>query len=347
LFWLGYSEPMLDTNKKNAKPILLSGSAPSGDLTLGNFIGAIRNWKKLEADYDCFYMVVDLHSITTKQDPKVLRDRSLSFFAQYLACGLDPKKNTAFVQSHVAEHAELAWVLNCFTPFGDLSRMTQFKDKSQKHPKNINAGLFTYPVLMAADILLYQTNLVPVGEDQKQHLELTRDIALRFNNELGQTFTVPEPFIAPVGGRVMALQEPNRKMDKSDPNQQNTVFLLDEPKAIEKKFKSATTDSGSEIVYRDDKPGVSNLLEIYSVLSGLSIPQTEQHFQGKMYGHLKMEIGALVAHTLEPIRNRYQELMADKGELNRIISRGAEKARSRARSTLALTYDRLGFLPKA
>ncbi|RYZ98060.1 MAG: tryptophan--tRNA ligase, partial [Proteobacteria bacterium] len=271
----------------NGKKNTLSGSAPSGNLSLGNYIGAIANWGAMQEEYNCYYMVVDLHSITTKQDPKTLRERSLAFYAQYLACGLDPDKNVIFMQSHVAEHAELAWILNCYTPYGDLTRMTQFKDKSALHSKNINAGLFSYPVLMAADILLYDAHVVPVGDDQKQHLELTRDIAMRFNNELGPTFAVPEPMIPKVGGRIMSLLDPTKKMSKSDANPNNTIFLLDEPKAIEKKFKGATTDSGSEIRYADEKPGVSNLLEIHSTLSGRSIADLETHFAGKMYGHLK------------------------------------------------------------
>jgi tryptophanyl-tRNA synthetase len=331
---------------QNGKPNTLSGSAPSGNLTLGNYIGAIRNWGELQEEYNCYYMVVDLHAITTKQDPKVLRERSLNFYAQYIACGLDPEKNTLFMQSHVAEHAELTWVLNCFTPYGDLTRMTQFKDKSLKHAKNINAGLFDYPVLMAADILLYDAHVVPVGEDQKQHLELARDIAQRFNNELGDTFVVPEPMIPKVGGRVMALQEPTRKMDKSDPNANNTVFLLDEPKAVEKKFKSATTDSGTEVKFDEAKPGISNLLAIYSSLSGKTIPEIEAHFAGKMYGHVKVELAALAVEKLRPIRERHTELMKDKGELERIMKANAERARRHAAATLRRAYDAVGFLPK-
>jgi tryptophanyl-tRNA synthetase len=331
---------------RNGKKNLLTGSTTSGNLTIGNYIGAVRNWLLHQEEYNCYYMVANLHSITTKQDPKLLKERTLSFYAQYLACGLDPEKNTVFVQSHVSEHAELAWVLNCFTPFGDLSRMTQFKDKSVKHPKNINAGLFNYPVLMAADILLYDAHLVPVGEDQKQHLELTRDIAIRFNNEHGETFAFPDPFIAKVGARVMALQEPTRKMDKSDPNENNTVFLLDDPKKIEKKFKSATTDSGSEIEYSKEKPGVSNLLEIYSTLSGKTIPEVETHFAGKMYGHLKVELGQLVIEKLKPIQERHTHLLKDKGELESIMKKNAQKARDHAARTLARVYDRVGFLSK-
>lgn len=331
----------------NGKQQILSGSAPSGDLTLGNYIGAIRSWEALQKEYNCYYMVVDLHSITTRQDPKVLRSRCLSFYAQYLACGLDPEKNIIFMQSHVAEHAELTWVLNCFTPFGDLGRMTQFKDKSQKHAKNINAGLFDYPVLMAADILLYDSHLVPVGEDQKQHLELTRDLAIRFNNEYGETFVVPEPFIPKVGARVMALQEPTRKMDKSDPNTNNTVYLLDDPKAIEKKIKSSTTDSGAEIKFHaEDKPGVSNLLQIHSALTGKSIADLESHFAGKMYGHLKVELAEIVVEKVKPLQEKYKTLMSDQSYLHSVIRNNAERAKEHAAKTLARVYDKVGFLPK-
>lgn len=331
----------------NGKKNLLSGAAPSGSLTLGNYIGAIRQWDALQEEYNCYYMVVDLHSITTKQDPKVLRERSLSFYASYLACGLDPEKNVVFMQSHVAEHAELTWILNCYTPFGDLTRMTQFKDKSLKHAKNINAGLFDYPVLMAADILLYDTHLVPVGEDQKQHLEITRDICQRFNNEHGETFVFPDPFIPKVGARVMALQDPEHKMSKSDLNTANTIYLLDDAKAIEKKFKSATTDSGSEIRFdEENKPGVSNLLQIYSSLSGKTIPELEAHFAGKMYGHLKVELGQYVAEKFRPIREKHAELMKDQAYLHGVMRKNAERAREHAARTLSRVYDKIGFIPK-
>jgi tryptophanyl-tRNA synthetase len=331
---------------KNGKRNTLSGSAPSGNLTIGNYIGAIRSWDELQEEYNCYYMVVDLHSITTRQDPKVLRERSLAFYAQYIACGLDPDQNVLFIQSHVPEHAELAWVLNCFTPFGDLTRMTQFKDKSLKHPKNINAGLFSYPVLMAADILLYDAHVVPVGEDQKQHLELTRDVAIRFNNDLGDTFVVPDPMIPKVGARIMALQEPTRKMDKSDPNPANTVFLLDEPKAIEKKFKSATTDSGAEVKFDEQKPGISNLLQIYSSMSGKTIPELEAHFAGKMYGHVKVELAEYMVERLRPFREKHAQLMQDKSYLEGVMKKNALRAHEHAAQTLARVYDKLGFLPK-
>jgi tryptophanyl-tRNA synthetase len=331
---------------KNGKQNLLSASTSSGNLTLGNYIGAVRNWHELQEMYNCYYFVADLHSITTKQDPKALRQRALDFYAQYLACGLDPEKNVIFLQSQVAEHAELAWVLNCYTPFGDLTRMTQFKDKSQRFPKNINTGLFTYPVLMAADILLYDAHLVPVGEDQKQHLELTRDIALRFNNEHGETLVVPEPFIPKIGARIMALTDPTKKMSKSDENANNTIFLLDEPKLIEKKVKSATTDSGSEIRFAEDKAGVSNLLTIYSVLSGKPIPEVEAHFAGKMYGHLKVETAELVVEKLRPVREKHKQLMQEQSYLQDVMRRNALRAREHAARTLARVYEKVGFVPK-
>ena len=328
------------------KKTLLSGSAPSGDLTIGNYIGAIKTWSDLQEQYNCYYMVVDLHSITTRQDPAVLRERCLSFYAQYLACGLDPDKNTVFLQSHVSGHSELAWVLSCNAAYGDLTRMTQFKDKSLKHPKNINAGLFTYPVLMAADILLYDTHLVPVGEDQKQHLELTRDIAIHFNNAYGPSFIVPEPFIGKVGARIMALQDPTKKMDKSDLNVNNTVFLLDDPKAITKKIKSAVTDTGSEIKYDAEKPGISNLISIYSAMSGKSFAEVETHFAGKMYGHLKVELAELVCEKIKPIREKYNDLIKNKDHIQQVMKKGAAQANEKAEKKIAEIYGKVGFIPK-
>ena len=269
-----------------SKPILFSGIQPSGDLMIGNYIGSIKNWVKLQDDYQCLFSLVNMHAITVEQDPQALAKRSLDFVALYLASGIDPNKSTVFIQSHVPEHAELAWILNCATYMGELNRMTQFKDKSQKHEHNINAGLFNYPVLMAADILLYQTELVPVGADQKQHLELTRDLATRYNNRFGRDlFKIPEPFIAPAtaGGRIMSLQDPTSKMSKSDDNKNNFIALLDDPKTIIKKFKKAVTDSGEVIEYDlENKPGVSNLLTIYSVISGKSIDEVVKHLEGKM-----------------------------------------------------------------
>lgn len=333
----------------NGKKNLLSGSTTSNNLTIGNYIGAIKTWGELQKEYNCFYMVADLHAITTKQDPTQLRERSLSFYAQYLACGLDPEKNIIFMQSHVSEHAELAWILSCFTSYGDLTRMTQFKDKSLKHPKNINAGLFTYPVLMAADILLYDAHLVPVGEDQKQHLELTREVATHFNNSHGPTFVIPEPFIGKVGARVMALQDPTRKMDKSDPNPSNTIYLLDDPKLITKKMKSATTDSGSEIRFDKENPekaGITNLITIYSVLAELTPQQVEEKFVGKMYGHLKVELAELVCEQLKPVQGRYAELMKNQDHLRAVMKKNAERAHAQTARTLARVYEKVGFYPK-
>ena len=333
----------------NGKKNLISGSTTSNNLTIGNYIGAIKIWGELQETYNCYYMVADLHAITTKQDPKELQARSLSFYAQYLACGLDAEKNTVFLQSHVSEHAELAWILSCFTSYGDLTRMTQFKDKSAKHPKNINAGLFTYPVLMAADILLYDAHLVPVGEDQKQHLELTREVATHFNNSHGPTFVVPEPFIGKVGARVMALQDPTRKMDKSDPNPSNTIYLLDDPKLITKKMKSATTDSGSEIRFdasTPEKAGVTNLISIYSVLANITPQQVEGKFVGKMYGHLKAELAELVCEKLKPVQDRYTDLMKNQDHLRATMKSNAERARAHTSKTLARVYEKVGFYPK-
>jgi len=331
-----------------SKPILLSGIQPSGDLMLGNYIGSIKNWVKLQEDYQCLFSLVNMHAITVEQNPSELAKRSLDFVALYLAAGIDPNKSTIFIQSHVPEHAELAWILNCSTYMGELNRMTQFKDKSQKHETNINVGLYSYPVLMAADILLYQAELVPVGADQKQHLELTRDLANRYNNRFKQElFKVPEPFIAKTtsGGRIMSLQDPLSKMSKSDSNKNNFIGLLDDPKTILKKFKKATTDSGKDIHYDlDSKPGVSNLLTIYSVISGLSITEVEKHFSGKMYGHLKVELGELVAEYLNPIQNEYYRIRENETELKIILKQGAEQAKEKAQSTLKEVHKAIGFV---
>lgn len=320
----------------------MSGSTVTGDLTIGNFIGAINNWSKLQSQYDCYYMVADLHALTTPQDPKELHQRCLSFFAQYIACGLDHEKNTIFIQSQVPQHAELAWVLTCMTPFGQLGRMTQFKEKSE-HRKEVQTGLFTYPCLMAADILLYQADLVPVGEDQKQHLELTRDLCQSFNKRFGQCFTLPEPFIAKQGARIMSLQDPTKKMSKSDEDPGGFVSIIDPPKKIQKKIKSAVTDSGSEVKFSEDKPGISNLLTIYSCLTDQSIESIEEEFQGKMYGHLKVALADLVCDRLAPVQERYNELMADPGELENLMARGAHRARLVAEETLHKAYLALGL----
>lgn len=329
------------------KKTILSGSTVTGDLTLGNYIGAINNWKQLQDEYDCLYFLADLHALTVTQDPKALRERIYSFFAQYLALGLDPQKNVIFVQSHVHEHAELSWIFTCLTPMGYLNRMTQFKEKAEKNVKNINAGLFTYPVLMAADILLYQADLVPVGEDQRQHLELCRDIVGFFDRAYTPgVFKMPEAHIGKTGARIMSLQDPTKKMSKSDENEKNFVSIIDDPKKIEKKIKSAATDSGTEIKFdTENKAGVSNLLTIYSVLSGKPISQLEQDYVGKMYGHLKVDLAELVVETLRPVRTRYDDLMKNRDHLNDLMKSGAERAQARAQGTLKKAYDAIGLVP--
>lgn len=328
------------------KKTILSGSTVTGDLTLGNYIGAINNWKKLQDEYDCLYFLADLHALTVFQDPKVLRERTYSFFAQYLALGLDPQKNIIFVQSQVPEHAELSWILTCLTPMGYLNRMTQFKEKSEKHVKNINAGLYTYPVLMAADILLYQADLVPVGEDQRQHLELCRDIVGFFENRYGEgIFKMPDAYVGKLGARVMSLQEPGKKMSKSDENEKNFVSIIDDAKKIEKKIKSAATDSGTEVRFDpENKAGLSNLMTIYSVLSGKSIEQLEADYTGKMYGHLKVDLAELVVSTLAPVKAKYDDLMKNKDHLDALMKSGAERARARSRGTLDQVYKAVGLV---
>lgn len=329
------------------KPILLSGIQPSGDLNIGHYIGAIKNWSLLQEKYECLFSLVDLHAITTKQDPKQLRERCYNLLALYIACGIDPKKNTLFIQSHVPQHTQLAWVLNCFTYMGELNRMTQFKDKSKQHEANINVGLFDYPVLMAADILIYNANLVPVGDDQKQHLELTRDIAIRFNNTYGEIFTVPEPFIPPpnAGGRIMSLLDPSKKMSKSDPDQNNVIGLLDKPDVLVKKIKRAVTDSGAEVRYDlNEKPGVANLLTIYAAITEKEVAELEQQYAGKGYGAFKSELAEAVVEFLKPIQQRYDELRADHSALEKILRHGAEAAKVRADKVLLQVYDAVGFI---
>ncbi|AVF36214.1 tryptophan--tRNA ligase [Rahnella sikkimica] len=335
-----------------SKPIVFSGAQPSGELTIGNYMGALRQWVHMQDDYECIYCIVDLHAITVRQDPAQLRKATLDTLALYLAVGIDPKKSTIFVQSHVPEHSQLSWALNCYTYFGELGRMTQFKDKSARYEtsnsESITAGLFDYPVLMAADILLYQTNQVPVGEDQKQHLELSRDIASRFNALYGEVFTVPEPFIPKSGARVMSLQEPTKKMSKSDDNRKNVIGLLEDPKAVSKKIKSAMTDSEEPPVVRYDvknKPGVSNLLDILSGVTGKAIPELEAQFEGQMYGHLKGAVAEAVAGMLTEVQERYHRFRNDEAYLQEVMREGAEKARARAKVTLAKAYEAIGFVP--
>ena len=330
-----------------SKPIVLSGAQPSGQLTIGNYLGALRQWDQMQDDYNCLYCIVDLHAITVRQDPQALRNASLDSLALYLACGIDPERSSIFMQSHVAEHSQLAWVLNCYTQFGELGRMTQFKDKSERHNNNINAGLFTYPVLMAADILLYQANQIPVGQDQKQHLELARDVAMRFNALHGDVFTVPEPFIPKVAARVMSLQDPTKKMSKSDDNPQNFIGLLEDPKVIAKKIKRAVTDSDDPPRVTFDleaKPGVANLLSILSGVTGKTVAELEAEYEGKMYGHLKTDVADAVVALLEPLQQRFKEIRADQNLMHQVLHQGAEQARHRAAQTLRNVYDAVGFV---
>lgn len=329
------------------KKVIFSGIQPSGSLTLGNYIGALRSWCTLQDEYDCYYSVVDLHAITVRQDPPALRKRCLEVMAILIACGLDPEKVTLFFQSHVSAHAELAWVLNCNTYMGELSRMTQFKEKSERHQENINAGLFTYPSLMAADILLYQTDLVPVGADQKQHLELSRDLAIRFNNRYGETFKVPDPYIPKVGARIMSLQEPEKKMSKSDDNENAYIALLDPPDVIRRKIKRAVTDSESCIAYDENRPGVANLLSIYCACSGRSMDEAVREFDGQGYGQLKTAVGDVVADMLGAIQEEYRRIIADKAYLNDVMQKSADKARYVANKTLSKVYRKVGFAPRS
>ena len=334
-------------NNNTPKKVMLSGIKPTGDLTLGSYLGAIKNWAERAEQFDCYYFMADLHALTTRNDPATLRRRTLEQLAQYVACGLDPEKNTLFLQSDVHEHAELGWILNCYTMFGELSRMTQFKDKSAKNAENINGGLFTYPALMAADILLYQADFVPVGEDQKQHCELTRDVAIRFNNLYGETFKVPEPYIPKVGARIMSLSNPTGKMSKSDPN--GCVFLMDKPEDIARKFKRAITDSDTERCVRFDpeaKPGVSNLMNIYASVTGKSFDEIEREFEGQGYGVFKPAVGEAVIETLRPIREEAERMIADKAYLQEVYTNGAQKASYVARKTLRKVYKKIGLVEK-
>jgi len=331
------------------KKVMLSGIKPTGDLTLGSYLGAIKNWAERAEQYDCYYFMADLHALTTRNNPADLRRRTLEQLAQYVACGLDPQKNTLFLQSHVPAHAELGWVLNCYTMFGELSRMTQFKDKSAKNADNINGGLFTYPALMAADILLYQPDFVPVGDDQKQHVELTRDVAQRFNNLYGETFRIPEPWIPKIGARIMDLLEPTSKMSKSDEIGNGRVCLMDKPEDIARKFKRAVTDSETgHCVYFDaeKKPGVANLMQIYSACTGKTFDEIEAEFDGKGYGAFKPAVGEAVIELLRPIREEAEHILRDKAYLEGIYRDGAERASRVAERTLRKVYKKVGLVQR-
>ena len=331
----------------NEKKTMLSGIQPSGELHLGTYLGPLRHWPKMIEEYDCYFFMADLHTITVRQDPAALRRRVLTQVAQYIACGLDPEKCTIFIQSHVPAHAQLGWVLDCYAMFGELSRMTQFKDKASKHKDNINAGLFTYPALMAADILLYQPDLVPVGDDQKQHVEICRDIAERFNGIYGEVFRIPEPYIAKVGARIMSLNDPSSKMSKSSPD--GCLFLMEKPEDIMRKFKRAVTDSDTERCVRyapQEKPGVSNLIQIYAAATGKSYDEIEREFDGQGYGKFKPAVGEAVVETLRPIQAETERLLADKAYLESVYRAGAEKASYTAEKTLRKVYKKLGFVAK-
>lgn len=328
------------------KKIIFSGIQPSGKLTIGNYLGALKNWVKLQDEYNCYYCIVDLHAITMRQEPKELRARTLEVLAQYIACGIDPKKNTLFIQSHVSAHAELAWVLNCITSMGELNRMTQFKEKSKKGDANPSAGLFTYPTLMASDILLYGTDLVPVGEDQKQHLEITRDIAERFNTRYSETFKIPEPYIPKVGARIMSLQDPSKKMSKSDENKNAFILLSETNEETNNKIKRAVTDSIGEVNYSNEQPGIKNLLNIYSIFSGESIESIVERYKGIGYGQFKNDVAEATVEGLKPIREKYNDLINNKDYLEKIYMEGANKAEASARRILRKVYKKIGFIPR-
>ena len=329
-----------------AKKVIFSGVQPSGVLTIGNYLGAIKNWVGLADDYDCIYCAVDMHAITVRQDPAELRKRTRELLAIYIAAGIDPEKCTLFVQSHVPAHAELSWILGCYTQFGELSRMTQFKDKSSKHADNINSGLFTYPVLMASDILLYQADLVPVGQDQRQHIELTRDIATRFNGIYGDVFTVPEGFIPPSGAKIMSLQDPTKKMSKSDTNVNSFVTLMDSRDDIVRKFKRAVTDSDTRVRFAEGKDGINNLMNIYSCFTGKSHAEIEKEFEGRGYGDFKLAVGEVVADGLAPLQARYNQIISDKAYLDDVMKNGARAASYRAEKTIRKVSKKVGFIPR-
>lgn len=335
---------MCNANEETAKKRVLSCIQPSGLLTLGNYLGALKNWAAMQDEFDCTFAVADLHAITVRQEPAKLRSQIYSTFAILLALGIDPDKNTVFIQSQVPEHTALSWLLSCYTQFGEMSRMTQFKDKSQKHPDNINVGLFSYPVLMAADILLYQSDLVPVGADQKQHLEIARDIAIRFNNIYGDVFTVPDAYIPKAGARVKSLQDPSKKMSKSDDNANAWVAILDSKDDIIRKFKRAVTDSDNEIRMTEDKPGISNLITIYSAVTGKSADEVEREFSGKGYGEFKLAVGEAVADTLAPVKQKHDEIIKDKKMLEQLYRQGADKAERVARKTYFKAMKKVGFV---
>lgn len=327
----------------NDKKVLFSGMQATGNLTLGNYLGALKNWVTLSDEYECFYCVVDEHSITVRQDPATLRKRARALLTLYIAAGIDPEKNCLYYQSHVSGHAELAWILSCFTYMGELNRMTQFKDKSAKHADNINAGLFTYPVLMAADILLFQADVVPVGIDQRQHLELTRDLAQRFNSIYGAVLTVPEAYYGKAGAKIMSLQDPLKKMSKSDENPNGSIYLMDDPDTIMRKCKRAVTDSEAQIAYRDEQPGVKNLIDIYRACNGLSVEEVVKEFDGKGYGEFKMAVGESVIAQLKPLQDEVARLEKDKAYIDSVIKNGAEKANYYATKTLRKVQRKVGF----
>lgn len=329
------------------KKLIFSGIQPTGTFTLGNYIGAVRNWGPLQDEYNCIYCVVDMHAITVRQDPAKLRKNTLEAYALLMACGIDPEKSILFIQSHVKTHAELNWILGCSTQFGELSRMTQFKDKSQRHADDVNSGLFTYPVLMAADILAYNADLVPVGVDQKQHLELARNVAQRFNQRYGELFTVPEPYIPKVGAKVMSLQEPTKKMSKSDDNPNACILILDDKDTIIRKFKRAVTDSEAEVCYRDGKDGINNLMTIYSSVTGRNFDEITSEFAGKGYGDFKLAVGEAVADHLEPVRTEFDRLIQDKAYLKKCYTEGAEKALRYSQRIVSKAYHKVGFVDKA
>ncbi len=326
------------------KKIIFSGIQPTGIFTLGNYIGAVRNWDALQDEYNCVYSIVDMHSITVRQEPATLRQNTLKAYALLLACGIDTSKSIAFIQSHNKNHAELSWILSCSAQFGELSRMTQFKDKSAKHSDDINAGLFTYPVLMAADILAYNADLVPIGADQKQHLELARNIAARFNQKYGDFFTLPEPYIPKVGAKVMSLQEPTKKMSKSDENPNSCIFILDDKDTIIRKFKRAVTDSDAEVCYREGKDGINNLMSIYSTITNKNYDEITSEFSGRGYGDFKLTVGEAVAEHLRPVRENYEKIFADKSYLKDCYTKGAEDSYKITNRIISKVYRKVGFV---